>query len=333
MELTTPKGHNMFEISSLVQKALRRGDAYFSAYSACEMASKYREYLWRRLLTVSAEDCYDMVTGQVLKLKELDDNVVDKSDVTYIEYAVGLLCDARKNRDADYFACNLFNSREIVDLTEYSDKYGVQDEILTKNGHDAYMLCALLKDKIKECDVKLVGYISCELVSRYRTLFWETILGSAEDISQEQVRNELLSLKKADDIQKGSKNVSGIYCSKALVIMLKEASGEFDLVAPNKCRKPEFNSIRSKYSSLPDYTYDCHTVIGKRKGRTKKDFIVTEQNALSPYKHGWFDELSWERYFFLEENGYWIPEKATPRPDAKIMKQIEKGEYSPCKLF
>lgn len=323
----------MFEISSLVQKALRRGDAYFSAYSACEMADRYREYLWRRMLTVSAEDCYDMVTSQIVKLKEYDDSIADKSDVTYIEYAVGLLCDARKNRDADYFACNLFNSREIVDLSEYIDKYGVQDEILTKNGHDAYMLCELLKYKIKEYDVRLVGYISCELVSRYRTLFWDAIMRYAEEFSQDAVRKELFALKKADDLQKGSKSVSGIYCSKALVVLMKESSGEFDLVAPSRCRKPDFNEIRSKHSLLPDYTYDCHTVIGKRRGRTKKDFIVTEQNALSPFQRGWFDDWKWDRYFFLEQNGYWIPENATPRPSPKIMKQIENGTYCPCKLF
>lgn len=323
----------MFEISSLIQKALRRGDVFFSSYSANEMVVRYREYLWRRLLTVSAEDCYDMVTGLVLMLKEHDDNVVDKSDVTYVEYAVGLLCSARKNRDSDYFACNLFNSRDVIDLSEYNEEYGVQNDILTKNGHDAYMLCELLKEKIKQCDIKLVGYISSELVSRYRALFWKSIIQYVNEIDNELVVSEVLDLKKVDDLQKGSKSISGIYCAKALVILMKEARGEFDLVVPDKYKKIDFSEIKLRYSSLPDYTYDCHTVIGKRKGRTKKDFIVSEQSCLSPYQRGWFDDFKWDRYFFLEENGYWIPEKATPRPDPKIMKQIEKGVYSPCKLF
>jgi hypothetical protein len=41
-----------------MQKAVRRGDAKLAGYWALELwASGFGQYVWRRLLTVSAEDC------------------------------------------------------------------------------------------------------------------------------------------------------------------------------------------------------------------------------------------------------------------------------------
>ena len=76
--LTTPKGHNMFDISSLVQKAIRRGDLMYALYASNEMAVSYRGYLWKRLLVTSAEDCFDPLTHLIVKLKEKDDNNATK---------------------------------------------------------------------------------------------------------------------------------------------------------------------------------------------------------------------------------------------------------------
>lgn len=112
MELRTTHGYNLYDISSMLQKAIRRADVYHAAYAAAELHPKYRTYLWKRLLTVSAEDCYGIMTKEIIALEQADSYVNGKSENKhddnwlFIAKAVTLLCMARKNRDADYVACN-----------------------------------------------------------------------------------------------------------------------------------------------------------------------------------------------------------------------------------
>ena len=42
---------------------------------------------------------------------------------------------------------------------------------------------------------------------------------------------------------------------------------------------------------VPDYAFDCHTLKGRRKGKTKADFFRYEQRALKPFQPGLFDDL------------------------------------------
>jgi hypothetical protein len=51
-------GYEFGEVSSAMQKAIRRADAKLAGYWALELwESGFGQYVWRRLLTVSAEDC------------------------------------------------------------------------------------------------------------------------------------------------------------------------------------------------------------------------------------------------------------------------------------
>ena len=43
---------------------------------------------------------------------------------------------------------------------------------------------------------------------------------------------------------------------------------------------------------IPDYAFDCHTLKGKRQGKTKADFFREEQRALDPFQPGLFDDLA-----------------------------------------
>ena len=47
-----------------------------------------------------------------------------------------------------------------------------------------------------------------------------------------------------------------------------------------------------KYVPIPDYAYDCHTAVGRKKGRTKAEFFRDEQRALKPHQPGLFDDLA-----------------------------------------
>jgi hypothetical protein len=42
----------------------------------------------------------------------------------------------------------------------------------------------------------------------------------------------------------------------------------------------------------PDYAFGCHTLRGKRAGKTKADFFRGEQGALRPWQPGLFEELA-----------------------------------------
>lgn len=117
----TKNGYSMYEMSSMIQKAIRRCDIPHAAYAANELSVKYRKYLWKRLLTVSAEDCYGIMTKEIVALQQADEYVNQKNKAgetndLFIAKAVVLLCMARKNRDADYVACNfMWGDRQLTD--------------------------------------------------------------------------------------------------------------------------------------------------------------------------------------------------------------------------
>ena len=50
--------------------------------------------------------------------------------------------------------------------------------------------------------------------------------------------------------------------------------------------------LAADHEPLPDYAFDCHTLKGKRNGRTKDDFFREEQRALEPFQPGLFDDLA-----------------------------------------
>ena len=65
----TLNGYDFFECSSAMQKAVRRGDAKTAGYFALELwHSGYRDYVWKRLFTISAEDCFGLITGEIESL-------------------------------------------------------------------------------------------------------------------------------------------------------------------------------------------------------------------------------------------------------------------------
>ena len=49
--------------------------------------------------------------------------------------------------------------------------------------------------------------------------------------------------------------------------------------------------LKAGKMKVPDYAFDCHTLKGKRAGKTKVDFFREEQKALKPFQPGLFDDL------------------------------------------
>lgn len=325
--LYTQHGHNMFEVSSLIQKAIRRSNIDYACYAANELAPRYRNYLWKRLLCVSAEDCYDLVTNKIVALKQADDaqNWQNKSTL-FIEKAIGILLATRKNRDADYFACNLLNSRDRIWFDE-DGRLDSNSGYYTKNGHDMFLVAGLLERAITGKDDVKAGYLANELMVRYREFLWKKMVTISSNLNHQPIINEIIALKKADDMQPTTSPKSSIFVAKAVTVLLKVVKyGRCDFYV-NNFDYPivHLKDYDNRHMVIPDYVFDCHTHRGKQLGRTKKEFIVTEQAALTPYIKGEYDNLSWDRFFYLEKNGFYDKNNITPRPDEKRMKEIVNG--------
>ena len=121
----TVTGYDFFEVSSAMQKAIRRGDARVAGFFALELwHSNYRDYVWKRLFTISAEDCYGLITREIEALWQ-GHELVNKTttDETakgriFVSKAVLLLCECRKNRDADHLQ-NFVYDRQDVDVERW----------------------------------------------------------------------------------------------------------------------------------------------------------------------------------------------------------------------
>ena len=105
----------------MLQKGIRRNDYKRAGFAARELYYSYPNYLWKRLLVISAEDCYGTLTEEILALKFADEEVNKKKpkdsghDLIFISKAIIMLCRALKNRDACYFACNFMTMDAKMD--------------------------------------------------------------------------------------------------------------------------------------------------------------------------------------------------------------------------
>jgi hypothetical protein len=104
--LFTKGGYDFYVVASLLQKSLRRGDVVLASRACNELLPRYANYAWKRLLTVSAEDCAEMVTGEVMALRDawkvINEGVKDKDKGRiFLAKAIVLLAKAHHSRDAD----------------------------------------------------------------------------------------------------------------------------------------------------------------------------------------------------------------------------------------
>ena len=48
--------------------------------------------------------------------------------------------------------------------------------------------------------------------------------------------------------------------------------------------------FKTRFGSIPDYAFDVHTGKGVQRGKTKRDFILDEHDALQPKGRTLFDQ-------------------------------------------
>lgn len=132
MKLYTTNGYNLYDVASALQKSIRRGDVRLAGYMALELFPRYSEYCWKRLLTISAEDCYGVITKEIMSLYDAF-HVINKGKKgdqqkgrIFISKAVILLCEAKHNRDADILQNYVYDKKEGLTDDQIND---LMDEI------------------------------------------------------------------------------------------------------------------------------------------------------------------------------------------------------------
>jgi replication-associated recombination protein RarA len=121
IQQNTKRGYTLSQCTSAMQKAIRRADAIVAGYFSQELfASGFGEYVWRRLLVISAEDVYGCVTKELLALYESykiirkQPNKKETAGRIFISKAIVLLCLSPKSRDADHLQCLVYDKIEGI---------------------------------------------------------------------------------------------------------------------------------------------------------------------------------------------------------------------------
>ena len=107
----TKNGYTVDDMMTMLHTSICRSDIPHASYAAHELYSRFRKQMWNRLLAASDEDCYGVMTEEVMALCSSDNKVNGKKTVVnanlmFIAKAIILLSMARKNPNANYISCD-----------------------------------------------------------------------------------------------------------------------------------------------------------------------------------------------------------------------------------
>lgn len=156
MKLQTIRGYVFLEVSSALQKAIRRGDARLAGYWAIEFfESGYAEYAWRRLITISAEDVWGVITHEIEALyrswQMINAKKPGKGRI-FLAKATILLCQARKCRDADHLTNLVYDPKNVDDaaLEADLDEARTHPEEIPEYAFDCHTIRGKMRGKTKQ---------------------------------------------------------------------------------------------------------------------------------------------------------------------------------------
>lgn len=310
--MTTKSGKNFFEIASLIQKAVRRADYQRAGYCANELIDKYSSYLWRKFFIISAEDCFGAVTKKIMELygTSLRNPELNK---TLASMAVIVLCQCRKNKDADYFGCNYMHSEEpasAASIKTYALESGISpicnglfgSGVYSKNGHDMYDLENALNVSILKRHYVKAGYCANEIVETDNSFLWDSLVDISQASFGGELTDEIWALSKADACMKEREKIFPGKAISLLMQSLKEHEpGFFEWDYEKAPKVIPFNVFDGfdmeecflPGDEIPDWVFSWHTSKGKRMGRDCVDSIIDDQLALNPLQEALFDRFDW----------------------------------------
>ena len=124
MQLMTLSVWKLCVAISAMQKEIRRSNMLYAGYWANEVyCSGYFNYVWKRFLIISAEDCAGPITQEIYALRLVFGEFVKKRDDLenghlFMLKALALLCQSYKNRDADHLLCFIAPDAPCIDTEE-----------------------------------------------------------------------------------------------------------------------------------------------------------------------------------------------------------------------
>lgn len=179
-------------------------------------------------------------------------------------------------------------------------------DLKTQRGYDFYEVASALQKSIRRADVKLAGYMALELFPRYAEYCWKRLLTISAEDCHGLITQEIKSLydafwvinkgKKGDDLK------GRIFISKAVIILCTcKHNRDADLLSnyiydkkallSDEAIENLMDEVRQERMEVPNYVYDCHTIRGKKMGKTKKQFFIEEENSLANRQMSLFDGL------------------------------------------
>lgn len=355
--LTTKSGRNMYDMLSMLQKAVRRADYENAGYAANELEQKFRGVLWSRMLVISAEDCYGILTKELIELKKKDDECKSPK---HIARAVALMCKAKKSRDACYFSCNfVLDSRNPRSIVVSSAEVEDMKARLRMKGYDGcgFEQISLFEvpkqdedeEKIKEAvrlekaihhfDMDMIGYQIDMFRGKDRKFLWSVLKAIAMKYTG-FLNPEIESLEKADEfVNKNKKVKDEIFISKAVMNICYAIDPEMGVVESSEIINADYPIDWTEFNikpidecvvkRIPDWVYDCHTWKGKKAGKTDWDMTRDEQEALKEKQIAYFDEASWIYTYEQDFRNGTITEEGI-RP---IREYAETHEANPVKFI
>lgn len=130
-ELSTPGGYKCGEVSSAMQKCIRRGLEEDALFWATELdRAGFGEYVWKRLRIICSEDVGLASPGLPTEIRALYDNWRDQRkkkdehhgpERLFLVHAVFLLCRAPKSRIVDHALIALYEgTRPTPEIPDFA---------------------------------------------------------------------------------------------------------------------------------------------------------------------------------------------------------------------
>lgn len=108
----TQNGRILFEVSSAVQKEIRRGNEERAMYWCMELLPRYEKYLWKRLMVIANEDIglanckvVEFITNQCTTWFRMREMGAQTECILVLANAVLAMCRSPKTRLADHLLC------------------------------------------------------------------------------------------------------------------------------------------------------------------------------------------------------------------------------------
>jgi len=344
----TESGYNMYDMLSTIQKGIRRGNYELAGWGAQQLQGAYRTVMWNRMMVISSEDCYGILTKEIVSLREQD---LKYKNNTNISNAMALLCRARKSRDACYFSCNFVLDHRCPRSIEVSaeemahfhsmvgdssgkvsyDQFGFrqfslfEEPVEEKVNYSPEEYAGIkLQKAIEHRDMDMMGHYIDQLRKDKRDYLWSVLKDYAKHHSKGMCFDEVVALNKADDFvnkKKAKDKRDEIFISKATMILCyaedknlatafaNDAISSDSLLDWDRLEVKPIEDCILADGTIPEYVFDCHTIRGKKAGKTDWDMTRDEQEALFPLYRAYFDDASWLYTYQQDRTNGVLPDK------------------------